>query len=476
MNNLSTIYKISPLILAGIIVFLVTSASPFSAHACPCTDPCTRCSPDYAIPQWWGETCDPGLTRQHTVNAFDADKVIDDTWFDNVIDQGIKVDSCNPYAGDAQVDEPWTTERKPGERQDLREWLVETFFEYFLNPAMMRMTQQMVSTMMAHASIVGTFFDAKHQLETQTLFDSLYVKAIEDYQPSEPLCRFGTLSRSLAASEQKTDVNHMILSEFAQKRQLSYADGKNRVTDLDGRARQFARIFCDPDHAGGHLVGRDPGQDPGTTMCYGAGGRPDRYNRDINYTKAVENELSLDINLTDAQLDPGEGDVMAMAANLFGHEMPQPLSVEVLRKQEHFPLYMNVRSALAKRNVAENSFFAIASMKSKGTGSNMEFLKNMLGEFGYNEENIEKTIGENPSYHAQMELLTKKLYQNPNFYNGLIDTPANIDRQDAAIMSFELMQQRDFFESMLRQEMVLSVVLEELMRDRVTQLTDDLPR
>ena len=69
-------------------------------------------------------------------------------------------------------------------------------------------------------------------------------------------------------------------------------------------------------------------------------------------------------------------------------------------------------------------------------------------------------MGTNPSYYAQMEMLTKKIYQNPNFYTNLYDKPANVARKNAAMHAIGLMQKFDLFNSYLRTEASLSVILE----------------
>ena len=73
---------------------------------------------------------------------------------------------------------------------------------------------------------------------------------------------------------------------------------------------------------------------------------------------------------------------------------------------------------------------------------------------------LASSLGSNPSYDAQMEILTKRLYQDPSFYVNLMDTPANVERQYAALQAFGLMQRRDIFETVLRSEMLLSTILE----------------
>jgi hypothetical protein len=63
-----------------------------------------------------------------------------------------------------------------------------------------------------------------------------------------------------------------------------------------------------------------------------------------------------------------------------------------------------------------------------------------------------------------MELLTRKMYQNPTFYAALYTKPANVERTAAAMEAIKLMQDRDRFEAALRREMLLSVLLELKLR------------
>ena len=82
------------------------------------------------------------------------------------------------------------------------------------------------------------------------------------------------------------------------------------------------------------------------------------------------------------------------------------------------------------------------------------------------EDEIKAYLGERPSYYAQMEVLTKKLYQNPVFYTELYDKPANVERKTVAMQAIELMQRRDMYRSVLRSEATLSVMLETALAEQ----------
>ena len=82
-----------------------------------------------------------------------------------------------------------------------------------------------------------------------------------------------------------------------------------------------------------------------------------------------------------------------------------------------------------------------------------------IDEAAINESGLEDTRNQ-ISYYAQMEMLAKRLYQRPEFYTGLYDKPANVKRISAAMQSIKLMMDRDIFESQLRSEAIMSMILE----------------
>ena len=143
---------------------------------------------------------------------------------------------------------------------------------------------------------------------------------------------------------------------------------------------------------------------------------------------------------------------------------------------------MALRSVAAKRSVAENSYNAIVGMKSAGTsdakndgGPNTgEFLGSVLKELGVPDNEIYVLIGEQPSYYAQLEILAKKIYQNPDFYSNLYDKPANVKRKSVALKAIELMLDRAIFESQLRQEMAMSVLLSSRLRPNFRDVNKEM--
>ena len=83
-------------------------------------------------------------------------------------------------------------------------------------------------------------------------------------------------------------------------------------------------------------------------------------------------------------------------------------------------------------------------------------------------------LGEQPSYYAQLEVLAKKIYQNPDFFAGLYDSPANVARKGVAMKAIELMLDRAIYESQIRQEMLTSVLFSAKLRPAIREVNRDL--
>lgn len=358
-----------------------------------------------------------------------------------------------------------------------RGWLVNTFFTQQVLPALMLFTEQMSAVAMQQTMIIGQFLDAKHQLETQRLLQELQVQAHKDYQPSEDFCWFGTNVRSLAASEQKGRANAYLLARRQNARQLGEVnmggapDGDN---DKSARWNQYLELFCDPQDS--DWVATNAANTGLVPLCNPAPTLPTYTNADIDYTRLIDNprtisvdEFGTGVSLTAGlNVTPTEEAVFALGNNLYGHDIIARIKEAAdFRDADYKSWYMALRSVVAKRSVAENSFNAIVALKSEGTpvfGSTLgpetyRFLGPILIELGVPSADVREIIGSRPSYYAQLELLAKKIYQNPDFYAGLYDKPANVQRKSVALKAIELMVDRAIYESQIRQEMLSSVLL-----------------
>ena len=639
-----------------------------------------------------------------------------------------------------------------------RNWMIDEFFTKHILPAMAMMTSQLQSVAMQHTLAVGSFFDAKHQLETQSLMQQLMSQAHKDYQPSEGMCEIGTGVRSLSASARKSTLGHVALAKHVMARQLRNKDSISGPTDngdMKSRLVNFKSKYCSTKDNGNGLKllcgqdapkerrnkdasftqtlegpvslkanftemdgssgssgansnsgangssggGANSGPDinpflfggnnnsgggnnntPGSTITvfshdfnqspdeftYSDGGfggtDPGSFNHarghhetddtgfievlldgvgdntpvedisgswrrsfsldndledvklrfEYKFFHASENDInedayvmvevngkryglasndyiqiargssgqfsgnfrSITLNIDDLPVgtnsvrlgiyktssnmadedssvafddismtgrikedndDGGSGgsggnnggsgsggngsgsggsggsgsgsggnnngggnnggnsssssenadgeDVFALMTNLFGHDVLPFKGRRILADGNGNPYpasytYLDFRSIAAKRSVAQNGFSAIAAMRAEGDEKSNagRFLKRLIVELGVPEDEVEELLGKNPSYFAQMEVLSKKIYQNPAFFTELYDKPANVLRKRAAIRAQTLMQERDLYESLLRSEMALAVTLEAMLHDEHTRVYAELDK
>lgn len=363
-------------------------------------------------------------------------------------------------------------------------WLTRDFYNKFFLKGLAEMTEYLSAFGMYQMEILGYLFDAKHQVETHRLYFQLQAEAHRDYHPSEDFCWYGTNSRSMAASEAKGRFNALTLAEISIKRQVGEENtvgATNIGEDMEGRWNTFIKTFCDPKDngwsgAGGGLdlaCDHDglPGGPTGST-------NKDMINLDVNYTRLVEEPRTIGFNLTDSIVQDEDKAVLAMASNLYGHKiLTRNISRDRLRASDAQTLYLLLRSVAAKRSVAQNSFNAIVGMKSAGTSNGVvntrEYMAAAFKDLmpvGTPDADVYEILGENPSYYAQLEFLGKKIYQNPDFYANLYDGPVNVERKRAAIKAVGLMLDRALYESELRQEMVMSVLIATQTRDEFRRL------
>jgi hypothetical protein len=367
-------------------------------------------------------------------------------------------------------------------------------------PALMLFTQQMNAVMMEQMWIVGEFLDAKHQLESQQRFREKVARAHKAYRPSTGMCIIGTNVRSLAAAQQNGKLTTFILGQRNLDRQLGAVDtnaSDGPLVDLSGRLKLFVDFYCD--RYDNNAVDGNVRTGLGL-LC--SNQPPMTVNNDIDFTKTFEIPRTLYVHMgyAPAYATQDEKDVMEMTDNLFANRTFDRIAKEDLMLMANHDEYLDLRSVVAKRSVALNSFNNVIGMKAAGsrpdeapgTGSSddtAQYMRVIMRELGVT-SNIEmyhmindhgSTVvnegpaifnGANytPSYFAQMEVLTKRVFQNPEFFTDLYDTPANVKRKSAALQALNMMLDRDIYDSYIRGEMLMSVLLE----IKLSRLQDDV--
>ncbi len=323
--------------------------------------------------------------------------------------------------------------------------------------------------------ILGSFLDAKQHLESQQALQVLSAESHKDYHPSQQMCQFGSFVRSVAKTEEKGTFdqkafNAQMMAVYTGQPNASSATGPG--VDMPARIAQFRTTYCDPaDNNNGLRTMCDHDQS-GNNEEIGAADK-NRMNKDIDYSRTFATPLTLDIDLSDQELSDDEEDAQALARHLYwpkalGYVNPEDVSIG-----EH--KYLRRRALFAINNVAHNSYSNILGMKASaardesgaGAQSGWNYMKSMLRNFGLEDTEIHKYLGDYPSYHAQMEVLTKKIYQSPEFYTNLYDKPSNVERIGTSMEAIKLMQARDHLKSALRREMLTSLLVEQALGKHV---------
>lgn len=324
----------------------------------------------------------------------------------------------------------------------------EWMWGYNIGNALMMWTQELANAAMTQVFAVGAFFDAKHQLETQRLLQMKMVDAQRDYRPDTGMCTIGTVARGLGYTTRNAeDIAHTItqnnIDRFTNTR--NSAAGFGPSGDKDARFLQLRQRFCDP-HDGTGLMS--------TFVCSTPPGTTTR-NKDVDFGRTVLEPLTIN---TDEM-----NDVMALASYLYAHNVPAPFADTLFQTDTGKSYALDLRSIAAKRSIATFSFGSIVGQKAEGSAAsagNAQYLRAVFRNLGLSDTEAGQLIGARPSYYAQMEMLTKKIYQQPAFYVSLYEAPANVERKGAAIQALRLTQDMDKFNSVIRSEQALSALLE----------------
>jgi hypothetical protein len=338
--------------------------------------------------------------------------------------------------------------------------------------ALREMTNEFSHVMIQQVQMLGVMLDAKNQLEAQRLLGEGRAQAQRDYHPSEQVCAIGTLAQIPIAGRYHVDANTLALNTIMQRRELlsaNMASAWGPFSDKISRLNAFRRIYCNRNDNNGDLRH--------DSICNpeAANARP---NADINYGSLIDRQRTLDVDFTDDDLTATERDILALAKNLFSSEtftqIPAPL-VSSPYEGAAWQLMMDTRMIAAVRGVARHSFATIVGLKARGRAEEpAEQLRTIMQNLGVGEEDTIALIGANPSYYAQMDLITQTVFQDPTFYTGLYESPVNVSRQGVAMQALRLISDQDKLEHALRREIVLSMWLEMKLRDLQDRIQNNI--
>lgn len=329
-----------------------------------------------------------------------------------------------------------------------------------------KMADETRNSILLSTAAIGSFIDARNLMDTLRALQVSSAKTLVNYTPSNSVCTFGTLSRSLAKTDALSKANHIIFSKILMDRDIQKAHTiySNAGTGIFSANDNFKKKYCNIKTNGGFLEG----------YCDSAVATPDlMHDRDVNFTRVFDVPFTLDADFTDNAMTNDKESIIALFDNLSKVQPMMSDDGDAWNPRDNSITTQDFRALAALRTVTSNTFAALVSEKVKSTSQSTQYMKDIVKKLGLDDANATKLIGANPSYFAQMEVLTKKLFQDPSFYASLYDGEANVDRQRVAMKAIELQQERDFLESLRRREMLLSVLLNEKLRTTANRADQD---
>lgn len=309
--------------------------------------------------------------------------------------------------------------------------------------SLMLMAEQLSVTMISQVQSIGMMLDAKHQQETQRIMQERTAQAHKDYQPSEQMCTIGTLTRDLSTAERSAALTKEALVAVMVQSDTQLAPVARRLTQI----HTYMESFCSSADNGGGLGALCP-QDAPAEMR----------NADINYTRTVDMPLTLELNFADNVVTDDEVRVSALLDNLISHDSMPHADTTTMAKPSWQYQYFKMRSIMALRSLARNSIATVISFKSANLNTDdsiAPYARAVLAELGLSNAEITEYLGENPSYGAYMDLITRKLMEI-----DLNDTPVNVVRIDAAVTALKNRQQRYINKAQERRAVLLGALAE----------------
>lgn len=363
-----------------------------------------------------------------------------------------------------------------------REYVVGTYWTDTVYPGLRTVLNNIVASIVGQSTSLGGFIEAQNNVNTLASQQKLQAEAVNKFTPSEALCRYGSLSGSLAADDIRARGNQQALARINIRRDLG-AEGTageaGRAGDVSARMNNFMSEYCD-EGSNNNALGLMCGTSANRKRDISSIPADQRYNRDIDYTQTIEARPTLDTDFTStaaasAQVQAGQQDVISLGQNLYGSSQLSERPTEGdMKDVDNQLLYMKTRSLTGIRGVAQNSYAAIAGMRARGSGKSANYINATLRSLGLPDQQIKHLMSENPSYFAQMEILTKKIYQSPAYYVNLMDSRTNVKRQTTSLESLQLMQDRDIYQSTQRSEMLLALLVQLQARRVLSATTTDI--
>ncbi|MES2728916.1 MAG: hypothetical protein V4621_02305 [Pseudomonadota bacterium] len=326
-------------------------------------------------------------------------------------------------------------------RDKLEKWMYNDFAD-MITGAMKKQSQQLTQSQMQSSTASSAKTDALVANRQALDIGMAHSAVAQDLMPDVALCRDSSAVRTLvgveAAAEgtQNTAANRMATYH-------SYTAGSTAARgegwEKQARIATAVNRYIDPRDHGGAVKG----------MGVTDQGGEKNLNADMDFAATLGQPMTVETTRG------GMDDVMALSKNLYGNDMFYDINPKRLDSQ-----LFDLRQIQAKRNVLLNSFMAQVGLKAKGHTDVTPQTLAAFQKLGLPQAVIDRDLKGRPSYYALMDVITKRQYQDANFYTNLIKNPAAQDRTSTTAAAFANMQMRDMTQSLQRQETLYAMLLE----------------
>lgn len=343
---------------------------------------------------------------------------------------------------------------------DHKSWVQNTLWPAILEDLQV-LTDQLAGVSPAAMSSLGMITDGAQTQTTQRRLQKLKAESVNRNRPNLKMCSVATMTKGLTNSE---DNGRVFSASLSNNMKTRFLGGENTQgadgVDSDKRARwnMFVSQYCDPDSENGALGEQCQNIDPAN------------FDKDVDFARLVGGADTIAAEDTHA--------VTLMASYLYGHDIPRNRfkgnSIDPKKNSRNYELYEQMRSIMAMRSIAANSFQSVVALKSEGpeeTEEEKSRRQSTMIEMGYSSDFIANSMKASPSYVGRMNLMQDALFHNPGFYIDNISSPEHVSQTMTAMKAIENMYMDRLAESLKRQELLNSVWLELKLRKEQSDIT-----
>ncbi|MFH1158403.1 MAG: hypothetical protein V1721_05910 [Pseudomonadota bacterium] len=321
----------------------------------------------------------------------------------------------------------------------------QTMWYYNLKPSLQNMVDQLNVSYAGQSLALHDAIDATATAENVL---SLQKRGLEDHRnlrPSDNTCVAATESGGLG----RATMFARAMRKGWQDESLVYGlntQGMNVLSMGQTEARRYAAykaIFCDPNANGGH-----------NGLCTAI--NPVYFNADVQPTKFIYNNLTIDMDPVDDPLGEMARTVETINSNLVGVPSADVILPGALGSASGQALFLDRRSYLARHGAIRSVPQLITGWRVPGGGRDPltgQWVKELRTAGGASATDL----SENPSYKEIMHAMTVDRFNSGRYAAGLIINESAIELEKLTLDALYLMQLRDYYELLERTALTLAV-------------------